>query len=167
MPPEPWQEVARLLILCSSDDQNQLAALNVALQVVKHNLPQAEITLLLLETSTYRYAPMTTTLDEWVQQTHSNYGDRGRTLIEQLQAHRYDAAMIFTTPGQSPYSLAYSCYLAGIPIRLGQSQEFGGGVLSPSVPPPMIAMTLTDYYLHLLTSVGFSVPEASALAIAE
>lgn len=51
-------------------------------------------------------------------------------LIAKLREYAFDAAVIFTNPRESPYALAYICYLAGIPIRIGQSQEFGGGVLS-------------------------------------
>jgi len=49
-------------------------------------------------------------------------------LIEQLTQRHFDAAIIFTM--KSPYSIAYMCYLAGIPIRIGRSPEFGGSVLS-------------------------------------
>lgn len=56
--------------------------------------------------------------------------ERELALIELLSGSSFDAAIIFTKPGESPYPLAYICYLAGIPIRLGQSQEFGGSVLS-------------------------------------
>lgn len=65
-------------------------------------------------------------------------GDRytAPQLIPQLQRHGFDAALILTAPGQSPYAAGYLCYLAKIPIRIGQSQEFGGGVLSLTLPPP-------------------------------
>lgn len=56
--------------------------------------------------------------------------------IAWLRQQQFDAAVIFTAPGQSPYTLGYLCYLAGIPIRIGQSYEFGGQVLSHCSPPP-------------------------------
>ena len=55
-------------------------------------------------------------------------------LIPQLRDRRFDAAIILTQSGQSPYAAAYLCYLAGIPIRVGQSCEFGGSVLSHVLP---------------------------------
>ncbi|MBE9159300.1 hypothetical protein IQ265_21055 [Nodosilinea sp. LEGE 06152] len=55
--------------------------------------------------------------------------------IAWLRQQQFDAAVIFTAPGQSPYTLGYLCYLAGIPIRIGQSCEFGGQVLSHCSPP--------------------------------
>ncbi|WP_016875267.1 glycosyltransferase family 9 protein [Chlorogloeopsis fritschii PCC 9212] len=57
------------------------------------------------------------------------------TLIAKLRQFAFDASVIFTNPSESPYPLAYICYLAGIPIRIGQSQEFGGSVLSHCVKP--------------------------------
>lgn len=51
-------------------------------------------------------------------------------LIEVLQAEAFDAAILFPDDAFSPHPIAYVCYLAGIPIRIGHSLEFGGGVLS-------------------------------------
>jgi ADP-heptose:LPS heptosyltransferase len=50
--------------------------------------------------------------------------------ITWLRQQQFDAAVIFNQPTQSPYTLAYLCYLANIPIRIGHSQEFGGLVLT-------------------------------------
>jgi hypothetical protein len=51
-------------------------------------------------------------------------------LIAEVRSLSCDAAVILTSAGQSPYSAAYLCYLAGIPVRIGRSLEFGGGVLT-------------------------------------
>lgn len=59
-------------------------------------------------------------------------------LIAKLRQFAFDTSVIFTNPQQSPYPLAYICYLAGIPIRISQSQEFGGSVLSHCVKSPVI-----------------------------
>jgi ADP-heptose:LPS heptosyltransferase len=58
-----------------------------------------------------------------------------RDLIQVLQAEAFDAALLFTEDTISPHPIAYLCYLAGIPIRIGRSLEFGGGVLSHAVKP--------------------------------
>ncbi len=47
----------------------------------------------------------------------------------------YDAVVISTSFSQSPWPAAYAAYLAGVPVRVGQSQEFGGSVLSSWVLP--------------------------------
>lgn len=78
----------------------------------------------------------------------------------------FEAAMIFTAPGRSPYAIAYLCYLAGIPIRVGQSIEFGGGVLSHWVKPPLRAVG-AEYHLHLLRSVGLESSQGSLYGTAE
>ncbi|MBL1178639.1 glycosyltransferase family 9 protein [Pantanalinema sp. GBBB05] len=165
MLPESWQTVEQLLLLCASTGQSELVALDAVLQVIQQSLPATCITLLLIEPSTYRYATVSTNLNDWIQQTIAISYDRDMTFIEHIQGQSYDAAIVFTAPGQSPYALAYYCYLAGIPLRLGQSQEFGGGVLSHAVQPPIAATTLTGYYLHLLKSIGFSLAESAMIAI--
>lgn len=166
MLPESWQVVQQLLLLYASPDQNDLTALDPALQVIQQALPTACITLLLVEPGNYRYATISTDLSNWLQQTSPTSYERDLIWIERLRADFYDAAIVFTAPGQSPYSLAYYCYLAGIPLRLGQSQEFGGGVLSHAIQPPVEAVTLTEYYLHLLKSMGFSSLKSAAATIA-
>lgn len=73
-------------------------------------------------------------------------------LIQILRQKAFQAALIFTQPKQSCYSLAYLCYLAGIPIRIGQSVEFAGGVLSTWITPIADPVSPTHYHLHLLKS---------------
>jgi hypothetical protein len=73
-------------------------------------------------------------------------------LIQILRQRAFQAALIFTQSHQSCYSLAYLCYLAGIPIRIGQSMEFAGGVLSHWIKPIADPVSPVDYHLHLLES---------------
>ncbi|NJO04124.1 MAG: glycosyltransferase family 9 protein [Chloroflexaceae bacterium] len=56
----------------------------------------------------------------------SNASDLQATL-GQVRQEYFDIALILTGAGRSPYALAYLCYLAGIPVRVGLSAEFGGG----------------------------------------
>lgn len=51
-------------------------------------------------------------------------------LVELLKAEQFDAAIVLPGENRSPYPFAYLCYLAEIPVRVGVSCEFGGGVLS-------------------------------------
>jgi lipopolysaccharide heptosyltransferase II len=44
-------------------------------------------------------------------------------MLELLRAHRFDAAVIFTTYSQSPLLAAWLCYTAGIPLRLAHCRE--------------------------------------------
>jgi phage tail protein X len=107
---------------------DDVAAANRALAELNHSLPQVELICVPL-------------------------GELQAVLDQQ----KFEAAIVLSVPGQSPYAAAYRCYLAGIPIRVGQSAEFGGGVLSHCIKPPPIAMDTEHYFLHLLQSVGFSI----------
>jgi len=49
-------------------------------------------------------------------------------LVELLRG--YDAVVISTSFSQSPWPAAYAAYLAGVPVRIGQSREFGGSLLT-------------------------------------
>ena len=63
-------------------------------------------------------------------------GDRDEgSYIAMIAALSCDAAIIFTGPGRSPHPDAYRCYLAGIPLRIGESCEFAGAVLSHWIKP--------------------------------
>jgi ADP-heptose:LPS heptosyltransferase len=77
--------------------------------------------------------------------------------IDMLAGRRFDAAFIFTSFSQSPHPAAYACYLAGIPIRVGQSKEFGGAVLSHWVRSQLDQLHQTERNLHLLETVGIPV----------
>jgi len=63
----------------------------------------------------------------------------------------FQAAIVFTRPGESPWLLAYTCYLAGVPLRAGQSVEFGGAVLSHPIRPPDDG---ADRHLALVEALG-------------
>ncbi|MBF2048067.1 MAG: hypothetical protein IGS54_11990 [Elainella sp. C42_A2020_010] len=78
-------------------------------------------------------------------------------LIETVRHCSFDAAIIFTESDQSPYTMAYLCYLAAIPIRIGQSREFGGNVLSHCVTPPLDPVSTVNYHLHLVNATGLCV----------
>jgi ADP-heptose:LPS heptosyltransferase len=78
-------------------------------------------------------------------------------LIEALSQRRFDAAIIFTSFLQSPYPPAYVCYLAGITVRAGQSQEFGGSLLTHWVRPLPDRTHQVDRNLFLLESLGVEI----------
>jgi len=55
---------------------------------------------------------------------------RERELIDLLAERKFEAALIFTSFSQTPHTPGYACYLAGIPLRAGESKEFGGSTLT-------------------------------------
>ena len=77
---------------------------------------------------------------------------RELALVDSLR--RYDAVVVFTSFAQSPHAMAYAAYLAGVPVRVGTSKEFGGSVLSHWLPAPPDAQHQSDRALALLASVG-------------
>ncbi|MDQ1635006.1 MAG: hypothetical protein QOJ32_1815 [Frankiaceae bacterium] len=54
-------------------------------------------------------------------------------LVERMRG--YDAVIISTSFSQSPWPAAYAAYLAGVGVRVGQSREFGGSLLTHWVLP--------------------------------
>jgi ADP-heptose:LPS heptosyltransferase len=85
--------------------------------------------------------------------------EREREFVQELRTRKFDAAFIFTSFSQSPFPPAYACYLAGIPTRIGQSKEFGGGLLSLAVSPPDDSSHQVDRNLNLLEGARIKVTE--------
>lgn len=148
MHPNNWP-VDRLLVCCKESQAPH--ALSPALHALRRNLPETDITVLIfgsnhpvqLEAPTIQVTFIPTWIDEGT--------------VAWIRQRSFDAAIILTSPVQSPYAMAYLCYLAGIPIRVGQSNEFGGGVLSSCVMPPLEDVSPPEYHIHLLRSLGFSI----------
>ncbi len=131
MLPDSWKKNQILVIhLCALED---VALISSALKELRQKQPFATITLMvspsLSQSASHLPGVEQVLVCENTDFTSLN-AERELALIELLSRSSFDAAIIFTKPGESPYPLAYICYLAGIPIRLGQSQEFGGNVLS-------------------------------------
>jgi ADP-heptose:LPS heptosyltransferase len=166
MLPESWQRVRRLLVV-RLDNVGDVVLLSPALRTLHQSLPQAAITLLASPAGS-QVAPLLPWVDEvlvervlWQELGGDPTPDPERqlALVERLRAGRFDAAIIFTSFSQSPHPPAYVCYLAGIPLRLGQSKEFGGNVLSQWVRPRPDDTHQAERNLHLLEQAGFAITE--------
>lgn len=164
MRPEGWEDVRNLLVV-RLDNVGDLVLLSPVLRAIRAHLPDARITLLATPAGT-----QVTALLPWVDDVITRSvvwqdasgsmpfdPEREIDLIETLRARSFDAALVFTSFSQSPYPPAYACYIAGIPLRVGQSKEFGGSVLSQAVQPPSDAMHQAERNLHLIERAGFSV----------
>lgn len=153
-----WKTVDRLLICCSQTGSGEtIVHLNPALKQLQQTLPGTQITLLAVQNN--QDTCLRTLEPDSELQSNSLEGALRRSLslpqmIQTIADRHFNAAIMFTAPTESPYALAYLCYLAGIPIRLGQSWEFGGGVLSTCVQPPIDPVPLSEYHLHLLKSAN-------------
>ncbi len=162
MAPEGWQNVSRILAI-RLDNVGDVIMLGPALRTLRAGLPAARITLMASPAGS-QVAPLLPWLDDvlvqsvsWQDISGSRPLDPGRelALVQAVAERGFDATVIFTSFSQSPYPPAYACYLAGVPIRLGQSKEFGGAMLSQWVRPLPDAAHQVDRNLHLLEQSGF------------
>src|SRR5919202_5195632 len=140
---ESWGE-ARRLLMGRLDNIGDVIMTGPVLRALKENLPGSHITLMASPGGS-KAAPLLPWVDE-VLSWRVLWQDLGRLsfdpareleLVETLRRGSYDAAGIPISFKQTPPAAGYACYLAGIPLRLGGSKEWGGGVLSdeaPSVP---------------------------------
>lgn len=166
-------EDVRRLLAVRLDNIGDVVMLGPALRALRAAYPDAHITLMASPAGA-QAAPMLPWIDEvwplspvWQDASWSMPFDpaRERRLVSALRESRFDAAFIFTSFSQSPYPLAYACYMAGIPVRAGQSKEFGGSVLSHWVRAPADSMHQAERNLHLLASVGVA-PSGAELTLA-
>jgi ADP-heptose:LPS heptosyltransferase len=107
------------------------AELEDRMQILLERSPQAEFTLLCQPDASWILG-----IDRVL--THCALSDMHDVesvldLIDILKSNTFDAAIVFPSEFNSPYPVAYLCYLAEIPIRIGKSVEFGGSVLSHSI----------------------------------
>ena len=158
-----WQNVHNILVL-RLDNIGDVIMTSPVLRAIKDNLPDAKITLLASPTGALT-APLLPWVNEvlpwrvlWQDLKNLNFDPaREWELIETLRQRQFDAAIILTSFNQSPHSAALACYLAGIPLRLGESKESGLGVLTHPVAPIPDEVHQVERNLHLIESVGFKV----------
>ena len=166
MAPEAWASVKRVLAV-RLDNIGDVIMLGPSLRCLREALPDAEITLLASPAGA-QVAPLLPWIDDVIvhravwQDVGGNPNPepaRHHELVGMLKQRPFDAALIFTSFSQSPHPPGYACYLAGIPIRMGQSKEFGGAILSQEVKPLPDETHQVDRNLFLLESAGFPVSD--------
>src|SRR5436189_4833883 len=81
--------------------------------------------------------------------------EREMQLIKMLSERKFDAALIFTSFSQTPHVPGYVCYLAGIPLRAGESKEFSGGVLTTELRNAPDELHQVERNLRLVEHLGF------------
>ena len=156
-----WSHVRRLLI-ARLDNAGDVLMCEPSLRAVRQTLPDCHVTLW-ASPGGAQVATLLSEVDETltsrvIWQDLGNLAfdpQRERDLVQTLAERAYDAAIVFTSFAQSPFPPAYACYLAGIPLRAGQSREFAGGVLSDTINPPPDIAHQVDRNLHLINALGF------------
>lgn len=139
-----------------------------ALQAIKETLPQSRITLMASPGGS-QAADLLPWVDD-VLPVRSLWQDLGKLpfdperewdLIKTVRDRHFDAAIIFTSFSQTPHAAGYLCYLAGIPLRVGESKEWGGSVFSTEVNSAADEIHQVERNLRLIESVGFQVRDRS------
>lgn len=152
-----WSALRRVLVAWEGRD-HPVDGLVPALQAVQYALPEAQL-VLLVQTMPLQaerlQAVYASLVDDILTSPAPWYTAEalGQT-IGWIGRGGFEAALIFVGVGQSPYPLAYMCYLAGVPIRVGWSLEFGGGLLAMWLKPPAAVRTTDDQYLTFIRAVG-------------
>lgn len=157
----PFKDLKRILAI-RLDNIGDVVMVGPALRSLKQAYPEAQLTLM-ASPSGSQVAPLLPWVDDvftwravWQDISDDVPVDTGKEyeLFELLKQRHFDAAFIFTSFKQSPHPPAYACYMAEIPIRVGQTKEFGGGTLSHWVMPPDEDCYQVERNLHLLREVG-------------
>ena len=159
-PPIDWATPRRILVV-RPDNLGDVVMAGPAVRALHHAAPQARLDLLAAPAGA-AVAPLLPHLDavltadvSWQQlDPDAVPPDGDLALVRRIAAGRYDAAVVLTSFSQSPWPAAYLCRLAGVPVRVGASKEFGGAGLTHWVPAPPDGTHQVDRMLHVLERVG-------------
>jgi len=157
-----WLAAKNILVI-RLDNIGDVLMLGPAVRAVKETSPHAHLTLLASPAGATA-APLLPWIDDvmvWRPIWQDVGGrmalnpDRERELIASLAERHFDATLIFTSFSQTPHTPAYVCYLAGIPLRAGESNEFGGSTLSTQLQGAPTEMHQVERNLRLVEQLGF------------
>ncbi len=154
---------AKNILVVRLDNIGDVLMLGPAVRAVRETSPTARITLL-ASPGGATAVPLLPWIDDVIvwRPIWQDVGGRmafdparERQLIALLAERNFDAALIFTSFSQSPHSPGYVCYLAGIPLRAGESNEFGGSTLSTQLQGAPVEMHQVERNLRLVEGLGF------------
>ncbi|HSP38191.1 MAG TPA: glycosyltransferase family 9 protein [Frankiaceae bacterium] len=140
-PPVDWRALHRVLVV-RLDNLGDVVLTGPLIRVVRAALGPGARLDLLASPGGAQLAPLLPGLDDvlvervsWQDANGSLTHDPQRELALAERMRGYDAVVISTSFSQSPWPAAYAAYLAGVPVRIGQSREFGGSLLTHWVLP--------------------------------
>jgi ADP-heptose:LPS heptosyltransferase len=154
---------ARNILAVRLDNIGDVIMLGPALRAVKETSPEARLTLLASPAGATA-APLLPWIDDVIvcRATWQDVGghisfdpERELQLIHMLSERKFDAALIFTSFSQTPHVPGYVCYLAGVPLRAGESKEFGGSILTTEVCGAPDQLHQVERNLRLVEHLGF------------
>lgn len=157
-----WLEAKKILAV-RLDNIGDVIMLGPALRAVKETSPQAHLTLLATPGGATA-VPLLPWIDDVIvwRPIWQDVGGcmpfdpaRERELIDLLAEQEFDAALIFTSFSQTPHVPGYVCYLAGIPLRAGESKEFGGSTLTTELKGAPDELHQAERNLRLVEHLGF------------
>lgn len=157
-----WLDAKNILAI-RLDNTGDVVMLGPALRAVKETSPQARLTLLASPAGAAA-ASLLDWVDDvivwraiWQDLGHLPFDPaRERELIDQVASYDFDAALVFTSFSQTPHVPGYICYMAGIPLRAGESKEFGGRVLTTTLQPAPDDLHQVERNLRLVEALGFA-----------
>ncbi len=158
-----WAQARRLLVV-RLDNIGDVVMTGPMLRALKENLPDAHLTLMASPGGS-KAASLLPWVDD-VLTWRVVWQDLGRLpldpareleMIEAMKSGGYDGAVVLTSFKQTPHPAGYACYLAGIPLRLGESKEWGGGVLTDELPAAPDGLHQAERNLRLVEHAGFRV----------
>ena len=159
---DSWAD-ARRILLVRLDSLGDVLLMTPAFHAIKETQPAARLTLLtspvgaqirglnpdLDEVLAYA-SPLT---DPWLEAPQDP--EREMRLVQALRERRFDGAIIFTSYHQSPLPAALLCYLAGIPLRIGATDDGAGSLLTTRHHWPPGLYHEVERALNLVGAVGF------------
>jgi ADP-heptose:LPS heptosyltransferase len=158
-----WSTVQTILVI-RLDNIGDVLMLSPALKAIKETLPDSRITLMASPSGSQAAAllpwvdDVLTVRSLWQALGNVEFNpDRDWELIRTVRDCQFDAAFVFTSFSQTPYPAGYLCYLAGIPLRVGESKEWGGGIFTTELKSALDEIHQVDRNLRLVEAVGFSV----------
>lgn len=165
---DAWTQ-ARRILLVRLDSLGDVILMTPAFRAIKAGQPAASLTLLTspvgaqiagldpdLDAVLTYASPLT---DPWLEAPHDPA--RELRLVDTLRAGEFDGAIIFTSYRQSPLPAALLCYLAGIPLRLGATDDGAGSLLTTRHHWPQGLYHEVERGLNLVAAVGFRSPDSA------
>lgn len=162
-----WTSAQNILAI-RLDNIGDVLMISPALRAIKETLPQSRLTLM-ASLGGAQVAALLPWVDD-VLPVRSLWQDLGKLefdpareweLIQTVRDRQFDAAIVFTSFSQTPHPAGYLCYLAGIPLRVGESKEWGGAIFSTEVKSAPDEIHQVERNLRLVEAVGFQVSDRS------